>query len=179
MKKWLSLCLVISVISVSCGKDEDPTGNEEELITTLRLTMREVGGSAIKVFEFKDPDGAGGNPPTKFDPIVLTTGKNYTCNIEVLNESVSPAEDITVEINAEAEDHQFYFEPSGVNIIVNNLNTDSNGLPLGVSSTWATGAVGNGTLKVTLKHKPDAKMAGDPVSKGETDIEVNFTAQVQ
>jgi hypothetical protein len=30
-----------------------------------------------------------------------------------------------------------------------------------------------------LKHKPGSKATGDLVSKGETDIEVNFTAQVQ
>jgi hypothetical protein len=29
-------------------------------------------------------------------------------------------------------------------------------------------------VKIVLKHKPDAKAAGDPVSKGETDIELDF-----
>jgi hypothetical protein len=176
---WMILILLLSVFSVSCSKDEEDMGNEEELITTLRLTLRETGSATVKVFEFKDPDGTGGNPPTKFDPIILSPSKNYTCTIDVLNESVTPAVDITTEIIAESDDHQFYFEPAGVNINVLNLDTDTNGLPLGVSSTWNTGAISNGTLKITLKHKPGAKATGDLVSKGETDIEVNFTAQVQ
>ncbi len=176
---WMMVIILLSFFSVSCSKDDDPMGNEEELITTLRLTLRETGSATVKVFEFKDPDGTGGNPPTKFDPIILSPSKNYTCTIDVLNESVTPAVDITAEIIAEADDHQFYFEPAGVNINVINLDADSKGLPLGVSSTWNTGAASNGTVKVTLKHKPGSKATGDLVSKGETDIEVNFTAQVQ
>lgn len=174
------MVMAVSIITtVSCNKDDNPGGNEEELITTLRLTMRETGSATVKVFEFKDTDGPGGNPPAKFDNIVLNSSKNYSCTIEVLNESVSPAEDITAEIIAEADDHQFYFEPAIAKIDVINLNTDSKGLPLGVTSTWNTGTVGNGTIKITLKHKPGTKAAGDLVTKGETDIEVNFTAQVQ
>jgi hypothetical protein len=177
---WMIVILLLSIFSTSCSKDEEEDlGNEEELITTLRLTLRETGSATVKVFEFKDPDGTGGNPPTKFDPIILSPSKNYTCTIEVLNESVSPVENITAEIIAESDDHQFYFEPAGVNIFVINLDTDTQGLPLGVSSTWNTGAASNGTVKITLKHKPGAKLAGDLVNKGETDIEVNFTAQVQ
>jgi hypothetical protein len=178
--KWMAMVMAVTIITtVSCNKDDNPVGNEEELITTLRLTMRETGSATTKVFEFKDTDGPGGNPPVKFDNIVLSASKNYSCAIEVLNESVSPAENITAEVIAEADDHQFYFEPAVAKIDVINLNTDSKGLPLGVTSTWNTGAVGNGTIKITLKHKPGIKAVGDPVTKGETDIEVNFTAQVQ
>lgn len=171
--------LTLSIIGYSCKKDDNSPVNEEELITTLRLNLKESGTTTTKVFEFKDPDGEGGNPPTKFDPIVLDASKTYTCDIEVLNESVTPSENITAEILAEANDHQFYFEPTGVNINITNLNNDANGLPVGLNSAWTTGAVSSGTLKVTLKHKPGTKAAGDPTSKGETDIEVIFPTSVQ
>lgn len=178
--KWVSALTAVLIISTifSCDKDEDPVGNEEELITTLRLTIRETGSGVIKVFEFKDTDGPGGNSPVKFDNIVLNANRNHTCTIEVLNESINPAENITTEVVAEAVDHQFYFEPVTAKIIVDISDKDSNGLPLGVSSTWNTGSAGNGTIKITLKHKPGVKASGDPVTKGETDIEVNFIAQI-
>lgn len=174
----LVVLLSLTVGIISCKKEDDPGINEEELITTLRVSLKETGTNTTKVFEFTDPDGEGGNPPTKFDPIILDANKNYTCNVQVFNESVTPAEDITFEVSAEAEDHQFYFEPLGVNINVSNLNTDGNGLPVGITSTWVTGAASNGTIRITLKHKPGTKAAGDPTSKGETDVEVNFTATV-
>jgi hypothetical protein len=66
-----------------------------------------------------------------------------------------------------------------VAINVSNLNTDSKGLPLGLSSTWQSGATGTGKMKITLKHKPGTKAAGDPVTKGETDVEVEFNVRVK
>ena len=179
---FFRLILILSVITAvgySCSKGDTPAVNEEELITTLRLNLIESGTTTTKVFEFKDPDGEGGNAPSRFDPIILDANKTYTCEIQVLNESLSPPEDITDEVMAEANDHQFYFEPIGVNINVTALNNDARGLPIGLSSTWATGAVSSGTFKVTLKHKPGTKAAGDPTSKGETDIEVVFPTSVQ
>ena len=177
--KWPIGIITVILISFSCKKDNTDTGNQSEQITTFRLTLRETGSSVTKVFEFRDVDGTGGNPPVKFDPIILSASKNYACSIEVFNESISPSVNITPEILAEGDDHQFYFEPAGVNINLLNLDIDSKGLPIGLSSTWNTGAAGNGTMKITLKHKPGTKEAGDLVSKGETDIELNFTAQVQ
>lgn len=163
----------------SCKKDADDH-NEEELITTIKLKFTEVGSSTSTTFTFKDIDGPGGAAPTLNETITLAPSKQYNCEISVLNESVSPAEDITPEIITEAIDHQFYFEPTGVGITVSNLSTDSRGLPLGITSRWATGStLATGTVKLTLKHKPGVKAAGDPVSKGETDIEVNFGARIQ
>jgi hypothetical protein len=183
MKKYFfnraMIVLLLSSFVFACNKNDNNPGNVQEQITTMRLSLRETGSGTTRIFEYKDPDWAGGNPPVKFDPIVLSPSRNYTCTIELLNESGSAAVNLTAEIIAEAEDHQFYFEPAGANISVINLDTDSKGLPLGITSTWNTGAVGNGTIKITLKHKPNAKAVGDLVTKGDTDIEVNFTAQVQ
>ena len=51
----MAMVMAVSIITtVSCNKDDDPGGNEEELITTLRLTLRETGSATTKVFEFKD-----------------------------------------------------------------------------------------------------------------------------
>lgn len=181
MKKTLMLAGLSAIILNlgSCKKENQPH-NEEELITTLKLKFTEVGGGTSTTFTFKDADGPGGAAPTVNETISLAPNKQYNCEITVLNESVSPAEDITTEIVNEADDHQFYFEPSGLGITVSNLNTDSKALPLGTTSRWATSAtLATGTVKLTLKHKPGVKAAGDLVSKGETDIEVNFAARIQ
>lgn len=177
--KFMLPVLVLTVSLASCEKEKDDD-NEEELITTVALRFTEVGGAgAVSTFTFKDIDGDGGAAPTVFQDIVLAPSKTYTVAITLTNESVSPAEDITGEVSAEASDHQFYFAPSGANVTISNLNNDGNGLPLGLTSTWTTGAVSNGTVKVTLKHKPGIKAAGDPVTKGDTDIELNWVTRVQ
>jgi hypothetical protein len=81
---------------------------------------------------------------------------------------------------AEANDHQLYYTATNGLVAVSNLNNDGKGLPLGITSTWtAAAAAGTGTLNVTLKHKPGVKAAGDPVSKGETDISIDFKLSVK
>ena len=82
--------------------------NEEELITTVVVELTDNQG-VKSTFSFKDLDGEGGNAPSQFDPIVLGLNKTYSGKVKFLNESVSPADDITKEIKAEANDHQFYF----------------------------------------------------------------------
>jgi hypothetical protein len=173
----LAIVSFLAVAATGCKKDKEEV-NEEELITTVKLNFTEAGTTSTTTFTFRDIDGDGGNPPGTFDNIVLSAGKTYNVTIELLDESKSPAENITEEVEEEATDHQFYFVPSGVNVTVNALNADANGLPLGTRCNWVTGAASAGTVKVVLKHKPDQKAAGDPVTKGETDIELDFSCRV-
>ncbi|MGB4770244.1 MAG: hypothetical protein WBP58_02220 [Chitinophagaceae bacterium] len=179
MKKYLMFLFVAFVVGLaSCSKD-DVEPNEEELITTLKVSLLAAGSTTPEVFTFKDIDGPAGNPPSQFDSIIIDANKSYTATLQFLNESVSPAEDVTVEIATEAEDHQVYFTPAGVSITPSNLNLDSKGLPVGITSTWQTGAAAKGTLTITLIHKPGIKAAGDPISKGETDVEVAFGVRLK
>jgi len=177
----LASVLLFGAVLTGCKKDDKAPENEEELITTVKLTFVEVGNTSnTTTFTFKDIDGPGGAAPTQNEQINLAPNKQYNCTIAVTDDSKTPAADITAEIIAEANDHQFYYTPSGVNITVSGLNNDPLGRPLGVTSVWTTGAAGAaGTVKVTLKHKPGTKGSSDPVTVGETDIEINFAARVQ
>jgi hypothetical protein len=174
-----SLLILVSAIWITaCKKNNAPPVNEEELITSVTLTFVDVTDGTAVTFAFRDPDGEGGNPPTQFDEIELKAGRFYQCSIALQNESLSPAKDITEEVEEESADHQFYHILSGVSTIVSNLDTDTNGLPLGIHSTWDAGSASSGTVKIVLKHKPGEKAAGDPVSKGETDIELDFAITI-
>jgi hypothetical protein len=182
-KNLMMVLLVGAAIFMKSCKKETIDPNEGELITTVRLKLTNTFSSSINplVYEFKDLDGEGGAAPVKFDDIVLQKNIPYICEVTVLNESVSPADDITKEIKAEANDHQFYFVPSSSNLLtVSNYDTDAQGLPLGLSSFWVTGLnPGTGTLRLVLKHKPGTKAANDLINKGDTDIELNFKLIIQ
>ena len=90
--------------------DEDDHGpGEEELITTLAITLTPSSGGPAYTVRFRDLDGEGGNAPV-VDRIEIDAGTNYDCTVQVLNETESPPENITEEVEEEAEAHQFFFE---------------------------------------------------------------------
>lgn len=177
--------LLTGSIFTACKKDDpEPEENDNEVITTVKLTFTPQGGGAALTYQYRDADGPGGAEPT-VEEIVLAPSKTYDVTVQLLNETETPAEDITLEVKEENAAHRFYYEPSsGSNITVSDLNNDDNGVPLGITSKWTTGAVANGTVKVTLRHypgNPPGKAAADPVNstKSSTDAEVTFNTKIK
>ena len=60
--------------------------------------------------------------------------------VRILNESGSSAVDLSSEIQAEDEEHQFFFENSGANLTLLYADADANGDPVGLLNTVITGA---------------------------------------
>lgn len=180
----LSITFLMTLLTVtSCTVDEPVAPNEEEIITTLRYILTPVGGGDVVTFEFQDLDGDGGNAPSVVDG-TLAANKTYTGNIELLNEAVSPVEDITVEIRAEAEEHQFFYETTAANLTIGYNDSDANNQPIGLETAVNTGAATTGTLTITLRHEPLKSAAnvstGDITNAGgETDIEITFNVTIQ
>jgi hypothetical protein len=185
MKNYLSLLLLIPFLSVlSCESAEEVPDDDEELITTIRLTFQETGG-APSYFSWKDIDGPTGSAPT-IDTIKISKGKTYTMKVSFLNES-NPAspEDITPEIQTEGANHQLFFTitttPSGI-VTHAYADTDSNGLPIGLTNTITTAATattGSGsTFRLFLKHQPGQKTTTSGVTTGGTDADVTFPIRI-
>ena len=176
--------VVCSATITSCKKDKVEEPNQEELITTVVVKLTPVGGGSVLNFQVEDLDGNGGNAPIAQE-IVLAPNKVYTADLVILDKTKTPVSDISAEVKAEADDHQFYFTPSAVvNLTVTNLDKDSKKYPLGLSSTWTTGAASTGKLYILLKHKPGIKGPNDASTLGETDIDTQasfdgFTVKIQ
>ena len=118
----------------SCKKDDPIIENEEELITTLIYTLTPEAGGAPVVLSFQDLDGVDGTMPPTITGGTLVANTSYNGSLQLLNESVNPAEVITVEVQEEAEEHQFFFQidPSWLSIAY--TDEDENGHPIGLSS---------------------------------------------
>ncbi|MGV3585696.1 MAG: hypothetical protein ACO1OF_01740 [Adhaeribacter sp.] len=180
MFKPAFMLLLAAGLLNSCQHDDNAGAplNESELITTVTLTMQEVGANNTVTATFRDPDGEGGKDPVQFDQIILKPNAVYNTAVTLKNESVSPAQDITGEIAEEADDHQFFYTPTtGLNLTVAYEDKDSKNLPLGLKTKITTGAASTGKLKVTLKHQAGTK--NNSISTGETDVELDFTTKVQ
>ena len=167
----------------SCKKDDPIIENEEELITTLIYTLTPEAGGAPVVLSFQDLDGDGAITPI-ITGGTLAANTSYNGSLQLLNESVNPAEDITVEVQEEAEDHQFFFQNNISGLSIAYTDEDENGHPIGLSSKISTTGSGSGTITVTLRHEPiktaPGVSSGDITNAGgETDIEVAFDVVVQ
>lgn len=170
----------------SCNTEDDipPAENEEEVITTVTLTFTPDGGGTPVAFSYHDPEGP---EDATADTIRLSANTTYQMNIKILNETVTPAEDITEEIREEQEAHLFLFgwtgnifsNPANGNIMdnrddVNYNDEDENGLPVGLSTTWTTAAEATtGSFRVVLKHQPDSKSATSGIDDGISDIDTD------
>jgi hypothetical protein len=169
----------------SCNNDDPTPVNEEEVITTVRLTFTPNSGGAVVIAAWRDLDGDGGNAPV-VDPISLEANTIYSMSVQFLNEQESPADDITKEVDEENREHQVFFvnTASGLTIKYDDVDTDSK--PVGLKNIATTTAVGTGTLKVILKHEPNKSAAGvangDVTNAGgDTDVETNpaFAVTIQ
>lgn len=183
MKNKVLAMLAFMVVFTACEKDEDEVtqpvdDHEEELITTVQLTF--VGpdqGQMISQFRFADPDGEGGNAPTEHDTIVLQAGASYTASIEFFNESETPIEDVTEEIEEEADGHLVCYDATVSDLTITKDDSDGT-YPIGLATTWAhTGSAGTGAVTVTLKHQPGEK--DGTCAPGETDVEVTFVLRYE
>ena len=176
--------ILFAVLFLNSCKDDDPIiENDEEVITTLIYTLTPTSGDVVTL-SFSDLDGDGGNAPT-ITGGTLQANMTYTGVLDLKNDSESPAESITAEIEAEKEDHQFFFSTeNGVDLVINYTDQDANGNPIGLATTLTTGSVSSGTLKVVLRHQPDKAASGVATGDitnagGETDIEVIFDIEIQ
>ena len=211
---WNVLTILTAAVFVSaaltfgCADDDSPTGptepeeheeddhdddddhhgpGEEELITTLVITLTPSGGGSPITVRFRDLDGEGGNAPV-VDVLAVTAGTDYNGMVEVLNETETPPEDITEEVEEEAEAHQFFFETLGGFSAAaveyadkeSDYGTNSGAdHPVGLAFTLSVpDNAQNGQLRVILSHFDEAPKDGVNQSD-ETDIDVTFNVLVQ
>ena len=103
--KLVTLSIFAMALLASCSNDDTPAlVNEEEVITTLKLTLTPQGGGSDIVFQLTDSDGDGSNAPVITDGFSLSASTQYTGTVEFLNELQDPAEDITEEVIEESNE---------------------------------------------------------------------------
>ena len=185
LNKFFYLFLAVSVFSIWACDDDDPIVEPpEELITTATVTLTPQGGGTAVILNWVDLDGDGGNAPV-ITGGTLAANTVYDGDIQVLNESETPSEDITAEIMDEDEEHQFFFSASGgANITTAYNDADADNNPIGLAFTLTTGDASTGDFTVILRHEPDKSAAGvkdgDITNAGgSTDVEATYPVDIQ
>jgi len=176
--KILSFLFIATLTFNGCSDDDDAPGvvNEEEVITTVTISLTPQGGGTTITLISDDPDGPDG--PTAPSVTVsgdLAASTTYNGSITFFNSIEN--EDITAEVEEEDDEHQVFYA-SGLGTFAYG-DADGDGNPIGLSFTFTTDAAGVGTLSAILRHEPDKNAVGvsdgDITNAGgETDVEVTF-----
>jgi hypothetical protein len=178
--KFLSMMAIAAITFNSCSDDDPAPVNEEEVITTVIVTLTPQGSGSTVTLTSQDLDGDGPNAPVVTVSGPLNNNSVYNGSVQFLNELENPAEDITLEVEEEDDEHQVFFSLTNCIGNVAYADTDGNGNPVGLAFTLSTNPAGcTGVMTVILRHEPDKDGAGvsdgDITNAGgETDIEVSF-----
>lgn len=182
--KLLAFLFIATLAFTGCSKDKTPPQvNAEEVITTMTITLTPASGTPI-VLKTQDLDGNGPKAPEVTVSGRLAPNATYNGAITLLNETETPAGNVTDEVKAEDKDHQFFYSATGANATFAYAGAnDGNGNPVGLSFTLTTGAASSGKLTFTLRHKPNKTAAGvkngDITNAGgETDIQATFDVTI-
>ncbi|MFN7372164.1 MAG: hypothetical protein ACK5WO_07260 [Cyclobacteriaceae bacterium] len=179
-----------------CDNDDPEPENVPEVVTKVILSFTPTGSTTAITVTANDPDGEGPQSYVFSGPAALARNTAYNLSISLLNELADPMDEeynIGLEVKEEADEHLFFFgwtgplfsNPAGNGNIdnradaVNYTDTDSKGLPLGLTTSWTTAnASATGTLRIILKHQPDIKTSTSTATDGESDLDVTFNVTV-
>lgn len=174
----------------SCESEDPVMENEEEVITDVTLSFTELNATGDPIgtkisFKASDPQGIElGTAPT-IEPVNLIKGKTYRMEITVANSVAN--EDITAEILAEGDAHQFYF--LGTAFVgsppLSIVYDDPSGQLIGIRTKVTVAAspgFNNATMRVILRHDLNKSYPGanNPnfqnyeQAGGESDLDINF-----
>jgi len=144
--------------------------DENETISRVSLTFTPTDGSAPRTFKFEDPDADGGMSGV-FERIELSAAASYELTLSFENTLVDPPENITAELEEEAEGHMVFIfgdvvgpAAAAATPLVSHsyadlesdygANATGEDLPVGLVNQIDPLSVGEGSLRVQLRHLP-------------------------
>ena len=177
IQQALLACISVALFA-SCKKASNPNDeNEHEAINKVELVFSRPGAASV-TFLVEDPDGDGGNPPTRIDTVKLTANLAYTLDVRIKNIVAGKETDLTPSIVTQGKAHELFFIPAGVNVTVVKNDRDAIGYPLGLNSTWTVGTPGSGSILLKLMHKSGIKGPNDAPTVGHTDLQIALPCRI-
>jgi len=176
---------LIMFLFFACKKDEktvSPPLPGNEFLTTVRLVaVNTADASDVQIASVTDTSQIPHPPDSINHPTLkLKAGSTYNVSVLFLDETKTPAGNVTDDIYDRRNYHLICFEViDGVNLSVTRTDLDTNtpALPIGLQDKFTTGAAGSGKLNVQLRHQPNAKNGSCDPGSSDADVDFNITIQ--
>ena len=178
----------LALTACSSGDPDDDGPGEQELITRVVVTLTNEDDLNDSVtITANDPDGDGAGITFSPTSVTLRPGATYAGTIE-LTDTINN-EDITEEIEEEAEEHLFRyaFDPASAGTITltdtesDYTTEDENGgnfqVGLTFRATVSGNATGQGRVVALLYHFDDAPKTSSTATSDELDIDIEFPVE--
>lgn len=176
------LLFAVVLLALSCKSEvENPAPTDDnEAITTITLTLTSQTTPVQTLTATID------NLNTTADlskaALSLRPNTTYTGALTLLDKTKTPTLNVSDEVKKEANEHLLVYTPAPATLLAVTLtDTDTNPapgpFPLGLTTQVRTTAAGAGTLKVVLRHQPNAK--NGTATPGTSDLDVTFPVTVQ
>ncbi len=200
MKNTLIFPLILLVsglfIFSACEKEVEAPDEENEVeeFTNIEFIFTNVDDPNDETRGiWEDEDGFGPIEPVILQHPTFRPNTTYRLTFIMENRLVTPIEDLTDEILDEDDEHQFFFEfsealfsnPEGTGNIqdrdglINYLDFDDNGIPLGLLTEWTTADPQTGAIfRAVLGHQPGVKSETSTWDSGDIDWDITFTIDV-
>ncbi|MCW3122463.1 MAG: hypothetical protein JWQ38_1955 [Flavipsychrobacter sp.] len=209
MKKTI-LIISVGLFSFlwSCNKEKSisaPVPDNEFLTTIMLVAVNEANPADVDTATWVDLTPDDPNPPDTSKAVLhLHSNSVYDVQVIFLDQTQTPAGDITAELKERQNYHLLFFQPtpiaaadtvSGIdytaipgtapalagpylNLKVARTDKDSNVPPqsIGLSDKFTTGAISSGHLEVVLRHQPNAK--NGTYAPGSTDADVSYRVNI-
>lgn len=173
MQKYIALLISGLALLIGCSKDPatSPVNDEHPPATTVILTLIRIDSDGKKldttICTVRDTSVIEGKPSVEGE-LSLKSGSTYLGSFIALDESQTPAKDITNEIIAEKDAHLFKFavkengNPSSA-VVISELDKDSKGLDFGLNFKAVTTDIAKpvkGAIHIILEHHDDGNKSG-------------------
>lgn len=184
--RGLAIFAILSMLITACDSTEpENDAGEEEVISNVTITLENTtNDTTITAEAVFDEAGVKQSAET----LTLTAGTTYNGSIELRNRFAD--EDITEEVEAEAEEHRFFYEVLGsvgnaVTVTITDSERDygsQSGINLPVGLRFAVTVVpymtGTGELRVVLGHYAERPKQTDETIANIPEKDVDFTYPV-
>jgi hypothetical protein len=181
---FMTTIATLLIFWTACNKKEQavaPPVPGNEFLTTVELVATNAADptdTQTAKWVKLNPDDTSA-PDISHAKLNLKKNANYNVQVKFLDETKTPAEDITSEIQDRENYHLVCFTiAAGLNLTVTRTDHDTNNPPLevGLQDLFAAGAASSGNLEVVLHHQPNVKN-GD-CAPGSIDADVNYTVNI-
>lgn len=175
--------ITLLLIWSGCKKDEQivtPPAPDNEVITTVKLIAINTADSTdLQTARWADVTSSGTPDLTQ---AFLNLKKNavYNVSVQFLDETQTPAGDITDEVRDRGNYHLICYQPAAaLRLTVQRTDIDNNSpaQEIGITSRFTTTDSSGGNLNVSLHHQPSGKNGDCAV--GSTDADVNFEVRIR